>query len=476
MKRSQFLKAVSVGSALAFTGKIQAGNLLPLSDFPEGRPAPDKRKFVSQAVEAEIERMKSLIHDRDLRILFENCFPNTLDTTVFFNGSDASPDTFVITGDIHAMWLRDSSAQVTPYIPLAAKDRTLQSLLAGVIQRQAKCILLDPYANAFLREGEKSEWAEDETTMKPGVHERKWEVDSLCYAIRLSYLYYYGTNDSTPFNQLWQDAMRLVYDTFVEQQRKQNRGPYRFGRKTSWQTDTLPGNGYGNPAKPVGLIYSMFRPSDDATIFPFLVPSNCFAVVSLRQLSELWLKLQLPNDFAAACKTLADEIDAALQQYAVGSYNKKSPVFAYEVDGYGNALYMDDANIPSLLALPYLGYCKNDSPVYQNTREYILSSRNPYFYKGSAGEGIGGPHAGVNQIWPLAITMRGLSTDNETELSTCIAMLKRSALGTGFMHESFHKDNCAKYTRSWFAWANTLFGEFLIEVSKKHPEILKKSY
>ena len=220
--------------------------------------------------------------------MFENCFPNTLDTTVDFKIMNGRPDTYVITGDIDAMWLRDSSAQVWPYLPLAREDAALQKLLAGVINRQTQCILKDPYANAFYKDGTTlSQWRTDQTLMKPGVHERKWEVDSLCYPIRLAHGYWKATGDTAPFDESWRKAIRVVLETFRTQQRKTGNGPYSFKRRTEVQTDTLAGNGYGRPAKPVGLICSMFRPSDDATVFPFLVPSNFFAVASLRQAAEM---------------------------------------------------------------------------------------------------------------------------------------------------------------------------------------------
>ena len=252
--------------------------------FPVVRVPATKRKFKSAAVEKTIQQIKSSIGNREIAWLFENCFPNTLDTTVDFEVANGRPDTYVITGDIDAMWLRDSSAQVWPYLPLMKDDASLQQLIAGVINRQTRCILKDPYANAFYKDENKiSEWKDDRTEMKPGVHERKWEVDSLCHPIRLAHGYWQTSGDTKLFDDIWREAMQLVLRTFRAQQRKSGPGPYRFERETRVATDTLAGYGYGRPVKPVGLICSMFRPSDDATVFPFLVPSNFFAVVSLRQ-------------------------------------------------------------------------------------------------------------------------------------------------------------------------------------------------
>src|SRR3984957_20853481 len=281
MNRREFIRNTSL---LASTAMLGSGAGAADSDFPVVRVVEAKRRFKSAAVERTIERVKSSIGNKELAWMFENCFPNTLDTTVDFEMVNERPDTYVITGDIDAMWLRDSSAQVWPYLPLTKEDETLRQLVAGVINRQTRCVLKDPYANAFYKNENKiSEWKSDATDMKPGVHERKWEVDSLCFTIRLAHGYWSTTGDATPFDDNWRQAMLMVLKTFKEQQRKDGKGPYHFQRKTAVQTDTVAGKGYGNPGNPVGMIFSMFRPSDDATVFPFLVPSNFFAVKSLRQ-------------------------------------------------------------------------------------------------------------------------------------------------------------------------------------------------
>jgi meiotically up-regulated gene 157 (Mug157) protein len=407
--------------------------------------------------------------------LFGNCFPNTLDTTVDFETRGGHPDTFVITGDIEAMWLRDSTAQVWPYLPLTSRDSHLQEMIRGVIHRQTRCILVDPYANAFNKEPGESPWKDDLTEMKPELHERKWEIDSLCYPIRLAHGYWRTTGDTNPFDADWLAAMELVLLTFREQQRKEGPGPYRFQRVTGWQTDTVAGAGYGNPIRPVGLIVSIFRPSDDATIFPFLVPSNHFAVVSLRQLGELARTVAGREGFAAACEALAAEVEEALAAHAVVEHPVHGRLWAYEVDGFGNRHHMDDANVPSLLALPYLGACSPSDPLYRRTRSFVLSPDNPYFFRGGAGEGVGGPHVGLEMIWPLGIIMRALTSDDDAEISWCLRMLMGTHGGTGFMHESFHQDDPSRFTRAWFAWANTLFGELILKVHRERPHILRRT-
>ena len=469
MKRRQFL----TNTALLCAGTAINTKTFATGNFPQVRTAQTARKFTSTAVEKAIREFKSGVNDPELGWLFENCFPNTLDTTVTYTVKDNRPDTYVITGDIDAMWLRDSSAQVWPYLSFIKQDKPLQNLVAGVINHQVGCILKDPYANAFYNDPNKvGEWAHDDTKMQPGLHERKWEIDSLCYPIRLAHKYWQITGDNAPFDDRWKSAIQLILKTFKEQQRKDNQGPYSFQRNTAWATDGVPMNGYGYPVKPNGLICSAFRPSDDATIYMYLVPSNYFAVVSLKQAAEMVGKISKDHVLAGELSALATEVEAALKQHAVINHPQYGEIYAYEVNGYGSYNLMDDANVPSLLGLPYLNAIPNTDTVYQNTRKMLLSLNNPFFFKGSAGEGIGGPHAGKDMIWPLGIIIRGITSNSDAEIKQCIAMLKASNAGTGFMHESFNKDDASKFTRKWFAWANTLFGEFLWETYKNKPGLL----
>jgi meiotically up-regulated gene 157 (Mug157) protein len=392
---------------------------------------------------------------------------------VDFEVVDGRPDTYVITGDIDAMWLRDSTAQVWPYLPLMQEDPKLQQLIAGVINRQTRCILKDPYANAFYKDENKvSEWKSDRTEMKPGVHERKWEIDSLCYPIRLAFHYWKSTHDTAPFDHSWQEAICATLKTFREQQRKTDKGPYRFQRRTEVQSDTLGGGGYGFPAKPVGLIFSMFRPSDDATVFPFLVPSNFLAVVSMRQAAQMLDAIPRDAQLAAQCRALADEVEHALREHAVVQHPKFGRVYAYEVDAFGNFYCIDDGNVPSLLSLPYIDAVAPGDKIYLNTRRLVLSPGNPYYCQGTAANGPGGPHVGMDMIWPLGLIVQGLTSTNPKEVRECLDTLRRTHAGTGFMHEAFHKDDPKKFTRSWFAWANTIFGELVLKTSRDHPQLL----
>jgi meiotically up-regulated gene 157 (Mug157) protein len=471
MKRKEFIRTTGIMGAGLLLNKISFAQ--QAHNFPVVRTPAGERKFHSNAVEAAIKEFKSGVKNEELGWLFENCFPNTLDTTVDFEMINGKPDTYVITGDIDAMWLRDSTAQVWPYLHFIKNDKDLQQLVHGVINRQTKCILKDPYANAFYKDENKvSEWKSDHTKMLPGIHERKWEIDSLCYPIRLAHQYWKITGDATPFDAQWKDAIKATLQTFREQQRKDGPGPYSFQRTTAWATDGVPLGGAGYPVKPVGLICSIFRPSDDATIYPFLVPANCFAVVSLMQASGMIRQLAKDNKLADELKALADEVNKAIQQHAIITHLQYGRIYAYEVNGFGSYNLMDDANVPSLLSLPYLNATSSNDPVYLNTRKLLLSQNNPFFFKGTAGEGIGGPHAGMDMIWPLSIIMRGLTSNNNQEIKQCVDMLRKTHGGTGFMHESFHKDDATKFTRKWFAWANTIFGELLWEVYKKSPSLL----
>ncbi|MGC2163546.1 MAG: glycoside hydrolase family 125 protein [Silvibacterium sp.] len=449
------------------------------------RPPLADRRFTSTAVESAIRRVSQQIADPELALIFANCLPNTLDTTVYPGTSNGKPDTFVITGDIDAMWLRDSSAQVWPYLPFCKSDPKLSSLIEGVIRRQTRCILIDPYANAFLPDttGKPLSWAvHDDTTMKPGVGERKWEIDSLCYTIRLAHGYWQATGNTAPFDSAWLEAAHSIVRTFREQQRKHGPGPYHFQRASAQPTDTLPLDGYGNPARPVGLIYSGFRPSDDACIFPLFIPANLFAVTSLHQLAIMVDKLGNDATLANECTALANEVTAALNQYGQidtsdRGTNDHGRIWAYEVDGYGNTLRMDDANAPGLASLDYLG-CVTPAQraLYERSRAFALSTDNPYFFQGTAAEGIGGPHIGLGYIWPMGIMFRAFTSTSDQETLQCLRWLRDTTAGTHFMHESFWKDDPTKYTRPWFAWANTLFGELILELATKKTSLLHASF
>jgi len=471
-------------AALAVTASLpRAASAAAAAPLVSKRPPRGQRRFVSPAVEAEIARVKAKIADPELAWLFENCYPNTLDTTVKVGTVDGKrggkPDAFVITGDIEALWLRDSSAQMQTYVHLASKDAGLRRVFTGLIARQARCILIDPYANAFMDDptarsnlGART----DQTDMKPGVAERKWEIDSLCYPMRLAHGYWTATRDKTPFDDLWAKAMRRAVATFREQQRKDGKGPYHFQRLNVSPTETLMFEGYGAPTRKVGLIHSMFRPSDDACLYPFLIPSNLFAVSALRMLATVQREARGDMAGATDSEALASEVEAALRAHGRMPDGQGGEVWAYEVDGFGNAIFMDDANVPSLSGLPLLGAVDHSDPLFRRTAALAWSDRNPYFFTGTAARGIGGPHIGLDMIWPMSIITHAMNSDDDAVIRQCLAWLKTTHGGTGFMHESFHKDDPAKFTRTWFAWANGLFGELILDLERRKPALLAARY
>eukprot|EP01127_Copromyxa_protea_P000079 TRINITY_DN1007_c0_g1_i2.p1 TRINITY_DN1007_c0_g1~~TRINITY_DN1007_c0_g1_i2.p1 ORF type:complete len:466 (+),score=61.55 TRINITY_DN1007_c0_g1_i2:21-1418(+) len=451
---------------------------LACSDMPGvlGRIPPSQRKFSSPAIEAVISTMTSRLKDPSLAHLFENCFPNCLDTTVASYKVDNNvPDTFVITGDIDATWLRDTTNQVLPYLPYAQQDPKLKSMLCGIIIRQSNDVLHDPFANAFNFGDSGAGHPDDQRKpkMTPHVFEGKYELDSLVAVLKLSYGYYNWTRDTSCFaleGTKWLESVKLIISTVSRMQAGTKEDgaspPYLFQRTTQVATDTLGLQGRGVAARRCGLSKCMFRPSDDSTSLPFLIPANAMTAVELEHVAEI---LEIPGlpfsdpETAKEARSLAGTIRAAIKRYAVlenSVFGKK--IYAYEVDGSGGAVFMDDANIPSLLALPYLGYTTKTDPVYQHTREFLLSDLNPFFFSGTAAEGIGGPHEGEFYIWPMSILMRALTSDDDKEILNCLEMLKSTHAGTFFMHESFFMDDASKFTRPWFAWANSLFGELLL--------------
>lgn len=475
MERRKFIK-----NTAAAIGGLAIFNPLKNSLFSQqqlliesNRPSPSNRTFSSPTVENIIANMNDFIVDEDLKLMFTNCFPNTLDTTVDFEFVDGKPDSFIITGDIDAMWLRDSTAQVWPYMPLIKNDPKLANLIKGLINRQVQCVLTDPYANAFYKDlNKKSGWESDEPTPKPGVHERKWEIDSLCYVVRLSYNYFMLTYDAEIFTEDWDRAMRLIVKTLRDEQDVSKKSNYYFIRQTTNMIDAPVFYGTGRPAKQTGMVKSMFRPSDDATLYPFLIPSNAFAVIALRYLGILYQNTLHRQVFADECFNFARQIDEGIKKYAIFNHHVFGNIYSYEVDGFGNRNLMDDANVPSLISLAYLDRNLLKDSLYQNTREFVLSNYNPYFLNGKEARGQASPHTGKENIWPMGIILRALTSTDKSEIRYCLKMLKNTHAGTYFMHESFNKDNPNNYTRSWFAWANTLFGELILQIYNQNRDIL----
>lgn len=405
-----------------------------------------------------------------LGAMFAQCYPNTLTTTVELLEDGT---TFVVTGDIPAMWLRDSSAQVNPYIHLAKEDQALQRMLRGLIQRQAQYILLDPYANAFNREPNGQGHTNDQPPAGPWIWERKFELDSLCYPIKLCYRYWQETGDTSIFNENIQAMLHKVVEVMRIEQYHDTRSSYTFERADPLlPSDTLPREGRGTPTTYTGMVWSGFRPSDDACQYGYLIPANMFAVVVLGYASEIARIHYQDEALAREAEALRQEIEAGIQTYGIVEHPRYGRIYAYETDGYGNYNLMDDANVPSLLSIPYLGYRPIDDALYQNTRRFVLSSDNPYYYEGKHAYGIGSPHTPNSYIWPIALSMRGLTTTDPAEQQKIAALLANTTADTGYMHESFHPDDPQQFTRPWFAWANSLFGEFVQSLTTNQPAAL----
>ena len=448
--------------------------------FNSLRPPVETRCFTAPSIETAIREICAKISDPELAWLFENCFPNTLDTTVTFAADDGTgqPDAFVITGDIDAMWLRDSTNQVWPYVPFAAHDDKIRALVRGLVRRQAACVLLDPYANAFYRTAEKiSEWKSDHTEMKPGVHERKYELDSLAAVLRLAVGYYEATKDASIFDAHFLASLRCVLQTIANEQRGSAEQPYplpySFQRTNRSATETLILEGLGHPWQRTGMSRCPFRPSDDATIFQFMVPANAMAAVNLERIAKILKQHQIAPELAGQAAALGEEIAAAIRSHGIVNHARYGPIFAYEVDGFGSCHLMDEANSPDLLSLPYHGFFPSTDPVYQNTRRFALSRGNPYYHEGPAAKGLGSPHIGCGWIWPLGLIVQAITSSDDEEILLCLRTLKSTHAGRGFMHEAFRMENAGKFTRHWFAWANTFFGELILRLADERPDLLK---
>lgn len=401
-----------------------------------------------------------------LAAIFKNCFTNTLETTVerLVDGT-----TFVFTGDIPAMWLRDSTAQVRPYIRLAGKDGDVQQMVAGLIKRQASYLLIDPYANAFNKEPNGQGHQTDRTATNPWVWERKYELDSLCYPVQLCWDYFEATGDSTIFDKsVWAMFWRIVEVMEIEQNHD-HASPYYFERPATelyLPSDTLPLGGKGTRTNFTGMVWSGFRPSDDACKFGYLLPANMFAVVVLSYIVEFATKIYQDNALATRARHLAEQIEFGIETYGIVQHPRYGQIYAYETDGFGNYNLMDDANVPSLLSIPYLGYRPADDPIYHNTRAFVLSQDNPYYFEGRYAKGVGSPHTLSGYIWPIGLIMQGLTALDWREQNELVEMLMKTTGGTDYMHESFDPNDPTRFTRNWFAWANSLFGEFIWQWAK----------
>ena len=389
---------------------------------------------------------------------FRKCFLNTIETTV----QQSDGDTFVITGDIPAMWLRDSTAQVLHYLRFADHSE-VADMVEGLLQQQADCILRDPYANSFNREEiSGSPHNRDLPRVSGWVWERKYEIDSLCYPLWLAEKFYNKTGRTAFLNETFAEALQAILTVFRTEQ-NHSTSPYYFIRTDCPPSDTLTCEGRGEPVAVTGMTWSGFRPSDDACKYGYLVPSNLFAVRALKSAEKL-ASLAGWEDLAAQSAALGAEIAEGVRKHGLVEHPEFGRIYAYEVDGLGNANLMDDANVPSLLALPYLEVCEKDDPLYLRTRAFVLSSENPYYYQGSLARGIGSPHTPAGYIWPIALCVQAMTSTDVGEIANILKTLMNTHGGTGFMHESFDPNAPEQFTRDWFAWANSMFGELVFRL------------
>ncbi|TKX24289.1 metal-independent alpha-mannosidase-like protein 1 [Elsinoe australis] len=475
-------------------------------ELPYQRPQELCRTFESEHVERTIAHMNTVMQDKDLSRIFENAFPNTLDTTVrwhvdgteklddvsdgfdYDDGRWEGAQTFVVTGDIDAEWLRDSTNQLAQYQRLVKKDSALNNLILGAINTQAEYVIESPYCNAF-QPPPPSGLAPSGAGAKDNVHpayepskvfECKYELDSLAAFLSLGNQFNNHSSSTTFLNPRWYAALKTLLHTLDEQAKPtfdeetgtHERNEYTFQRQTHSGTETLNLRGVGNPLGPgTGLIRSAFRPSDDATILGFFIPANAMMSVELRRTASILKaagKPSLSKDLAAR----ADAIEKGIWEHGVVEHKKWGKVFAYEVDGYGSHILMDDANLPSLLSLPLLGFVDKEDEVYKNTRKMILSrAGNPYYLEGRAFHGIGGPHIGLSNAWPMSLLVQIMTSDDDEEIMKCLDLVKKGC-PLGLVHESVNVDKVRDYTRPWFAWANSVFAQTILDLAERKPELL----
>jgi len=347
---------------------------------------------------------------------------------------------YVKTGDIPAEWLRDASAQVRPYLFFAKEDPDVRALLRAIIARMTKYVQIDPYANAY--------------TLDYRVWEQKFELDSLAYPTTLAWSYWKTTGDPSIFTP---DFSKMLDAVLATMQREQD-----HPRNSSYTHKELANDGRGRPVGYTGMIWTGFRPSDDACYYNFLIPSEMFAVVALGDMAEIERDVYHDVVKAREAKALRDEVQKGIQTYGLVLVPKYGYIYAYEVDGLGHAILTDDANIPSLLSAPYIGYTTPSDRYYDNTRRFLLSQDNPSFYQGQKARGIGSFHTPDHWVWPLALIVQGMTATTQSEKDDVLSQLLASDPGDHLLHESFNPDDPRQYTRPDFGWPNALFSEFVL--------------
>ncbi len=415
--------------------------------------SPDIKQFMSQVTE------KAGAEHADWAKVFNVTYANTLETTV---KKIADDDKFILTGDIPAMWQRDSTCQVRPYLVMAQQIPEVSDFIRGVVKRQFFNMNHDPYANAFNSEPNNAGHQKDHTEMTPWIWERKFEIDSLCFPVQLAYLLFKNTGRIDHFDADFVSGIKKMLNVFEIEQHHMTKSEYRFERDDDRPEDTLTHNGLGSPVKETGMIWSAFRPSDDACVYGYLVPANMFAVLVLDYVQEIFSSVLDDAKIVDRAKKLQSEIRSGIEEYGTTTNAAGERIYAYETDGLGNFLIMDDGNVPNLLSAPYLHYVDLDDSTYVNTRKTILSPENPYYYAGKYGKGLGSPHTPKNYIWHIALAIQGLTSNDQAEKARLLENMVQTTAGTNMMHEGFNVDNPKEYTREWFSWANMMYCELFL--------------
>lgn len=416
-------------------------------------------KTVAQAIDAYAARQQ--LATPATTALFHNLLSDALAKATT---AEADGTYFVKTGDIPAMWLRDATFQVLPYVQLIDEIPDLQPILVGVLRRELRYIQHDPYANAFNQTASGAHWSDDESDIPVSdlVWERKFEIDSLCAPLLLALRLHEQTGATDFFDDEFWQTLGAILTVFETEQHHETASTYYFKREDCPANDTLTHDGRGTPVAETGLIWNGFRPSDNASELGYHVPSNMFAVAMLRSLLPL-----VPSE-ATPLKTRMQQLITSIEQgiadYAVVTLPTGETGYAYEVDGLGHTKLMDDANVPSLLSLPFIGYTTADNPYYQATRRFILSADNPYYYQGTILKGIGSNHTPVAYVWPISLAMEGLTTPDKQVKQAQLALIAATDNNTGQCHESVSVDDVSQYTRDWFSWANMTYCQLALEL------------
>lgn len=425
---------------------------------------------VAATLRAAADRVRAASGER-IGDMVEAALLRTLTDTVTL-GDDGTA--FVITGDIPAMWMRDSTTQLTPYLRFLGSCPPLADLVAAVVRRQLACLDHDPYANAFNDGPTGAHYDADDVCDDPHVWEQKYEIDSLAYPVTLAHRLWRETGRTDLFDERAHRVLRTIVRQLRAEQ-DHDASAYRFQRDTDIPTETLARDGRGTAVGHTGMTWSGFRPSDDACTYGYNVPANLFAAQALLAIGDLAVEVLHDPLLADDAWRLSREPVAGVGAFGVvdapagsgsahGALSGGGRIYAYEVDGLGGVLCMDDANTPSLLSLPLVAPDVYDESVWRTTREFVLSPANPYYVTGSAANGIGSPHTEPGRVWPIALAVEAL-TGTPADRVRILDLLARTDGGTGRMHEAFDASDPTAYSRPWFSWADSMFCELALTVA-----------